>query len=263
MNSEPDDAITDDDYDPPTYALLMTKSGEINEFDISYTACKQYGFFYGQRVYTPKGTGSVIGVYDGFFWFHLDCDRGCSYWDTVINYEGVLALNITALEHDDLRTHEEGLMIRNTIKTLNQFEKIGVATVPLFAVSKAWWEKWRLFVAQQGPYPGPVDNYSLLDIARLVPTLVDLCIDYLTLKNHPFNIQELPAELMQKINELRHEGGLAYKYRPKRVSKKTMKEQLVLFRDFVIMQEPHWRRVVGKYKGGPSLPLQTSVRIPQ
>lgn len=56
------------------------KAGETLEFDIGDNACSAFGFLHGQRVDTPKGFATVIGVRGQHLWFHADCDTGASYW---------------------------------------------------------------------------------------------------------------------------------------------------------------------------------------
>jgi len=51
------------------------------EFDVGRRVNEQFGFYPGSRVTTPKGSGTVIGLNQGFLWFHIDGDRGASYWD--------------------------------------------------------------------------------------------------------------------------------------------------------------------------------------
>lgn len=38
--------------------LYRAKNGEVLEFDISRSACDQFGFYYSDRVDTPLGTAS-------------------------------------------------------------------------------------------------------------------------------------------------------------------------------------------------------------
>jgi len=49
-------------------------------FDVSYLACKEFGFFCGDRVKTPKGNAWVVGVHSGDLYFQLDGDNGASKW---------------------------------------------------------------------------------------------------------------------------------------------------------------------------------------
>jgi len=71
----------------------MAKSGDVFDFDTSQAACEKWGFFAGSRVMTPRGTATVIGVCQGFLWFHVDGDRGASYWDNCKTYEDLLHNN--------------------------------------------------------------------------------------------------------------------------------------------------------------------------
>jgi len=44
-----------------------SNSGDIYEFDVSLQACSKFGFTPGDRVRTPKGPATVIGVRKDFF----------------------------------------------------------------------------------------------------------------------------------------------------------------------------------------------------
>ncbi|EGG14548.1 DUF544 family protein [Cavenderia fasciculata] len=80
----------------------MTSSGTEEEFDTSDEACEKFGFYPGSRVITPKGRGSVIGVREGNIWFHIDKDKGASYWDNATDYEALLfKLNFRIDESED------------------------------------------------------------------------------------------------------------------------------------------------------------------
>lgn len=50
------------------------------EFDINPDSCKPFGFCPGDRVMTPKGQATVIGVNSGKLWFHVDGDKGATHW---------------------------------------------------------------------------------------------------------------------------------------------------------------------------------------
>jgi len=41
---------------------------------------KKHGLEHMQRVQTPRGKGVVIGVYENNLWYHLDSDKGATYW---------------------------------------------------------------------------------------------------------------------------------------------------------------------------------------
>jgi len=74
-----------------------TKTGEILEFDISRAACSPFGFYYSDRVDTPRGPATVIGVRDDSLWFHIDCDKGASYWDNGKDYVDLLSIGISII----------------------------------------------------------------------------------------------------------------------------------------------------------------------
>jgi hypothetical protein len=79
------------------YTEYLTNSGEVFKFDTSKTVFETYGFYPGARVNTPKGTATVIGIYDNFLWFHVDGDQGASYWHTAKSYEDLLEQGFTQI----------------------------------------------------------------------------------------------------------------------------------------------------------------------
>jgi hypothetical protein len=74
------------------------KNGEILVYDIGSGALKPFGFNYADRVDTPKGPASVIGVREGCMWFHCDCDLGASFWDNGKSYEDLRTIGISVIE---------------------------------------------------------------------------------------------------------------------------------------------------------------------
>jgi hypothetical protein len=65
-----------------------TRSGQTFQFDISRESCAPFGFYFGDRVKTPKKNKPawVIGVWtspqgQSDLWFHIDGDAGASHWD--------------------------------------------------------------------------------------------------------------------------------------------------------------------------------------
>ena len=59
---------------------LNIKLKQIHSFSISPMVFETFGFHPSARVMTPKGPGSVLGVYAGDLWFLLDKDKGASFW---------------------------------------------------------------------------------------------------------------------------------------------------------------------------------------
>jgi len=84
------------------YISYQAKSGDIFVYDCGSTVFERYGFMSGARVHTPKGSATVIGLYDNFLWFHIDGDRGASYWDNCKSYEDLLQLGISILDTSEL-----------------------------------------------------------------------------------------------------------------------------------------------------------------
>lgn len=86
--------------DPPLLIEHRAKNGDILEFDISRTACEVFGFYYSDRVDTPLGNASVVGVRDKCLWFLVDNDSGASFWDNGKTYVDLLSLGISLLPTD-------------------------------------------------------------------------------------------------------------------------------------------------------------------
>jgi hypothetical protein len=81
----------------PIYIQYRAKSGDELSFDISQKACEHFGFYHQDRVETPKGAATVVGVREGCMWFHIDGDRGASYWDNGKSYVELLSIGISLL----------------------------------------------------------------------------------------------------------------------------------------------------------------------
>jgi len=59
---------------------VLSRRGENKNFDVSPQACKDFGFFCGDRVRTPKGNAWVVGMFGGNLYFQVDGDSGASKW---------------------------------------------------------------------------------------------------------------------------------------------------------------------------------------
>jgi len=77
--STPEVASTRKSSDPQTLQVL-SRRGENKTFDVSPQACKEFGFFCGDRVRTPKGNAWVVGMFGGNLYFQVDGDTGASKW---------------------------------------------------------------------------------------------------------------------------------------------------------------------------------------
>ncbi|MCE0722621.1 hypothetical protein [Legionella resiliens] len=62
---------------------LTTKGGHRFSFDITLDATSKFGTYFLQRVMTPMGAATVIGVYNDNLWFWVDGDKGITYWDNI------------------------------------------------------------------------------------------------------------------------------------------------------------------------------------
>jgi hypothetical protein len=60
----------------------LTRSGAELQFDLSEAKCQSlgYGFLAGDRVATPRGQATVVGVAENKLWFHVDGDSGAWFF---------------------------------------------------------------------------------------------------------------------------------------------------------------------------------------
>lgn len=59
----------------------FTRDGNLLSFNISRKELDEFGYFSSEdRIETPRGIATVIGIYGGELWFHIDGDRGASFW---------------------------------------------------------------------------------------------------------------------------------------------------------------------------------------
>jgi len=74
------------------------RNGKMVLLDMSEGALKQFGVSTHQRVETPTGLGTVLGVDQEhhFLWFMLDKDLsvGASYWDDVKDYDTMICKGV-------------------------------------------------------------------------------------------------------------------------------------------------------------------------
>jgi len=101
----------------------VAKSGDVYVFDISKEACEKFGFFSNQRVTTPRGDATVIGVNEGFLWFHVDKDPGASYWEKGINYEALVKEGIFSTAVHDAKPYVELKLGEYKIKRIDFKDK--------------------------------------------------------------------------------------------------------------------------------------------
>jgi len=65
----------------PTTIEYPVRSGTITAFDVTPKSCEPFGFYCGERVQVRGGKmGWVIGVRDNNLFFHIDGDKGASYY---------------------------------------------------------------------------------------------------------------------------------------------------------------------------------------
>ncbi|WP_454783350.1 hypothetical protein [Legionella sp. WA2022007384] len=68
---------------PVSSIELFTKYGKHYSFDITTEATKKFGIYFLDRITTPKGIGTVIGVYDNWLWIWIDHESGPTYWNNI------------------------------------------------------------------------------------------------------------------------------------------------------------------------------------
>jgi hypothetical protein len=84
------------------------RSGVLCAFDASPAACDLFGFYSGERVQVRGGRmGWVVGVHDNNLYFHLDGDKGASYFcghtleQFVVDGFQVVSPRLTQARHND------------------------------------------------------------------------------------------------------------------------------------------------------------------
>ncbi len=71
---------TESQKSKPMTATYPDMYGNPMTFDISPEAFERFGFKYNDRVKTPNGSATVIGVFGGDLWFQVDGEKGPTYW---------------------------------------------------------------------------------------------------------------------------------------------------------------------------------------
>ncbi|KAK5575798.1 hypothetical protein RB653_006932 [Dictyostelium firmibasis] len=90
-----------------------SRDGRLVDFDVSRDSCEKYGFFAGSRVMTPKGPGTVIGVFEGNLWFHIEGDDGATFWDNGKDYESlVFKLNVQLIDDEPIGPTENKYRVK-------------------------------------------------------------------------------------------------------------------------------------------------------
>jgi len=247
--------LEDDISDPPTFIYHMTKSGEKYRFDISRSALQHFGFFYGQRVNTVKGHGTVVGVKDGFWWIHLDIDGGASYWDNCHSYEDLLGIDVFLIPNAPDISDEQVIALALPLTEVQVKETY-------FLVNKQWFDAWQAFVLNNSlQHPGKINNRQLLSTIQ-IQTLQEACISCL-IKNQ-VDIESLKGRISKELVELMEKSfrsvssqfsNIYYFLRRKRPWQLQLKA-LIENEDYVRLPERWWRLLVSTYGGGPALTLE-------
>ena len=66
----------------------VTSLGFELQFDISDSSCRRFGLRARARVRTPRGNATVIGMYEGVMWFHVDGETGAWFFTAGEIWEG-------------------------------------------------------------------------------------------------------------------------------------------------------------------------------
>ncbi len=66
----------------------VTSLGFELQFDVSDSSCMRFGLRARARVRTPRGNATVIGMYEGVMWFHVDGERGAWFFTAGEVWEG-------------------------------------------------------------------------------------------------------------------------------------------------------------------------------
>lgn len=76
--------------DSREFVLFQTRKGRVVEIDQDPIVCREFGFVAGDRVNTPFGPGTVVGVSSRAespnMWFFLDDDDGITFWVLEIRF---------------------------------------------------------------------------------------------------------------------------------------------------------------------------------
>lgn len=176
------------------------KNGDILSFDMSQTICKPFGFYYSDRVMTPKGPASVVGIREGCMWFHIDGDTGASFWDTGKSYQDLQKLPITLIEPQPILvdlTEKNGVykLKRITFKERNlhiilQNEN---GPCPLIAIGNVLALRGDIMIDSGDPG----DIHKSVDIEYIKNLLTDL----LVLRNASKG-DDVAAQVQKAINQL-------------------------------------------------------------
>ncbi|QMT59154.1 hypothetical protein [Legionella sp. PC997] len=74
---------------PVSTIKISSKSKKLISFEISQIATEPFGTYFLDRVMSPKGLATVIGVSNGYIWFWIDGESGPTYWDNI--YENIFS----------------------------------------------------------------------------------------------------------------------------------------------------------------------------
>lgn len=89
-----------------TYAEFASRDSGALLLDISFEATRVFGFVFQDRVSTPKGPASVLGVSkSGHLYFQLDSDTGCSFWGSCKTQEDFEKRGFCIIPEDNERRH--------------------------------------------------------------------------------------------------------------------------------------------------------------
>eukprot|EP00744_Colponema_vietnamica_P015674 GILI01021977.1.p1 GENE.GILI01021977.1~~GILI01021977.1.p1 ORF type:complete len:439 (-),score=31.75 GILI01021977.1:32-1348(-) len=89
-----------------TFVDFETREKTHQRLDISAEATGVFGFVFQDRVSTPKGPGTVLGVSaGGDLYFQLDSDVGCSFWGSCKSKAEFEDKGFCLIPNDSIRRH--------------------------------------------------------------------------------------------------------------------------------------------------------------
>jgi len=188
-------------------------------------------------------------------WFHIDHDRGASYWDNGRCYEDLIHLNIWLLP-STLGREEEIEMITK----LNSGSITKGKRDTFFLLSRHWYNKWvkYVFAPTQGflLHPKEINNYGLL-VQNEMYSLQEACINCILKNKIKVEYNSLPKDIADHLEEVSAVGGVDFFKKKSKQWTLTLKPTLIEKDDYIKIPQEYWQKILAHYGGGPSLPAET------
>lgn len=161
--------------DPNDLLHYQLKNGEFRNFDASKEACAPYGFFSSQRVVTPKGDATVVGVAHDYLWFHVDGDAGAIYFEDCRTYEDLIQEGIFSVDppakspnvYQELKLGEYKIKrVEYKSKNVNILLQNENGPCPLIAIANILALRGDIFIA------GDNDRISVDQMCKMLATFI-------------------------------------------------------------------------------------------